>query len=143
MKKLMLLSFIAFQLIACKKETEWTPCIVDTIEDGTYTQRNCNLGIDTFRIEGDSFYFRRNIRASNTWEEKVSGWIVYECDSIKLYPSRYRYEYINNDWKRVTTPVVFHYSDSLILETTKPLDYLDEDFQVVSGCESLYFVKLL
>lgn len=140
MKNLIALYFIAFLLIGCKKNTEWTPCIVQTIQDGTYTQRNCNLGIDTFRIKGDSFYFRRNIRASNTWEEKVSGLIVYECDSIKLYPESYRYEYINNDWQRVKTPVVFHYSDSLTLETTKPLNYLDENFQVVSGCESLTFV---
>lgn len=141
MKKLVLILTAFTALISCEKE-DLNPCIVSHIEDGVYIQQTCRFGFDTLKIKGDSFLITRNIRENNTFSDDFEGVVEYNCDSITFIPSTYYRLRDGNEWRRVKTPLTFKYSDTLTLETTKPLTYQTNEFDYVSGCNELYFFKL-
>jgi hypothetical protein len=140
MKKIVLILTMFTTLISCEKE-EFNPCIVSYIEDGIYVQQTCKFGFDTLKIKGDSFLLTRNIRENNTFNDDFEGVIEYRCDSITFIPSSYYRLRERNEWVRVKTPLTFKYSDTLTLETKKPLTYQTKEFDYVSGCNELYFFK--
>lgn len=137
MKKLIVASFVILGISSCKK-TE----IQEKIADGVYTQTSCELGIDTFEINSDQFRITRYVRANNTFFEEIKGQLIYDGDSLFLIPSNQYYTFKGGRWVETLESIAFNFSNSLVLETQKPLMYISENGSDTSGCNILNFSKL-